>query len=450
MSDKEPQTATVSILRTTAYLLVGCSLFLPIGILSIGGLMQLGYWPSAAAPFGLNRIAIAYVLLSAPLVWITARAIATVCSPFWESVTIIGILAGLLFAAASIGSFSYSNVEFGDTWMVRHLSRAAWVAALQFPFVISATLLLRKSNLKIGADEQAIPQFRKLDFVISILLISVVPQTFNDFVVRRQMVLLDEATRNLQLTTALQVVSRLNLFNCSVPDFAPEDKGVSELARGDRQRRNSLFAREQMIRQTITETEIRIASYPASTTDDQTVGLALDHYSLGHLNVAERILSENNLASSHEWGALVMGYVAEQQQRPKVAAEHYQRAIELEAATESPRANRLSSAYERLANSLRASQQGVKAETILKDGIEKYPVIADRLNLQLGEHYLQAGRPNEAAEVFRSLASRDDVLGVRARTQLKTINSSMGGCFVRTPRPWPRTAPSSREPPSPR
>jgi tetratricopeptide (TPR) repeat protein len=277
------------------------------------------------------------------------------------------------------------------------------------------------------------PRFRWFDLAIAILLITVVPPTFNDFVVQRQLIVLDEAARNLQLPTALRLVRCLNSFDCSVPEFSPQDTNVSELARNRRLRRNSLGVREQAIRESIANTENRIANYPKTTTDDQKVGLALDYYSLGNFDEAKQILSQNDLANDHEWGALVMGYIAEQQAQPIAAAEHYQRAIELESATASPRANRLNSAYERLANSLRVARQGAKAEAVLRDGMEKFPQIADRLTLQLGEHYLQAGRSQEAVNAFSSLVTRDDLLGARARSQINAIKSSISSCFVRVP-----------------
>ena len=417
-----------SFIRYAAIVIAFLAITAPVCVLSAGGYFQIGEWPSAMAPFGFTRIATAYVLLSAPLVWWLALAIGRCCRPFWEAVALLAGLTGLVAVGMTLSMSGVSEQSMGTQWLERHFIRIGWVVALQIPFAISSSVLLFASG---NGHRLATRRIRWLDFVLATTLILVVPMPFSDFVVRRQMSLIETAQRNLQRHTALSLTTRLNRFGCSLPSFPEADESISAQARALRQARNNLANEEERLRHQVAVTTERIGSAPPET-DEERIGLALDMYSIGEFVNARNVLSKRELQTSHEWGALVMGYICEQQRQPAEAAKHYQRAIELESSTDSPRANRLSSAYERLANTLRASGQAAKAESMLKAGIERHANFRDRLEFQLAEHYAQAGRTQEAIDAFSSLAKLNDAIGLRSKSRIEDLKSSIGICFVRT------------------
>ena len=162
------------------------SLLVPIGVLSLGGYVQIGDWPAAMAPFGFVRIAIAYVLLSSPFVWWIALWLAAFCRPVWEAVTLLAFLAGLVVAGSTLAVSSGAGIELSNDWLQRHLVRIVWVVVLQFPFAFASSVLARMCN---GTNRP----IRTLDFVLGMALVGIVPILFSDFVILRQLSVLESA-----------------------------------------------------------------------------------------------------------------------------------------------------------------------------------------------------------------------------------------------------------------
>ncbi|MCA9217850.1 MAG: tetratricopeptide repeat protein [Planctomycetales bacterium] len=429
MANDETDTSN-DLIKFGARLLALLAVLLPIGVLATGGLHQSGLWPSAMAPFGLVRVTACYAILSIPFSWWIGRNFARIGRSFWEAGALLSVITGFVVVGSTF-AVAQSQLDLSTDPTQRHFVRIGWMLALQLPFAMGSCFL--KSSQREATVDATSDGLRFFDLLIAASILLIVPATFTDFVVRRQLTIFQAHNRNLQLRSALDVAQRLNLLGCTQAELPPAspDDGITEQARTLRQVRNNLPMREQLLRQQISEVEQRLLAISPQTSE-QEVAMALDHYSLGRFDKARAILSQDSLGTNDEWGALVMGYTCEQERKPDEAAQHYARAIDLESATDSPRPKRLSSAYERLANSLRAARRPQEAEAALRDGLERFPDLHDTLTLQLAEHFLQAGRTQEAHDLYATLADQQNSIGSLARSKMEAIKSNIGFCFIRT------------------
>jgi tetratricopeptide (TPR) repeat protein len=428
----QPQIAVLPRRRVIAAVVVVAGLVAAWTALSVAGVRQLGRWPAAAVPFGVNRVLIVHLLGVLPLsVW-TGRQIVRLLGARRAvalTMTVLGLIVtgGSILAAdavrryaESLPPFYWNILRLAWSWLLllpwSTAAASAFVASSGLPENDAATRQHTKAKRGPGSDHSRRALMVLADGVIATLF-AYLPVIYVQQIIERQSALVADAATNQQYVQAWQIAQQM--VGLGAPDIAgqPSRPLVDELA---------------AIVQTLQQ---RVASpLPADASTQQRLSRANQLYSLARFEEVTQLLDS---LPDDPRAQLRLAMCDEAQRLYASAAERYGRTIEILqqnlplAPDDLPV---LRSAYERRVNNLRRIGQSRQAESELLEGLQQWPQARDAMLMQLGFHYQMAGRSREAVDFYQQAAAANPQLKEQADAAIAQLRNQAEGCLLRSTR----------------
>jgi hypothetical protein len=394
------------------------AVLVPFWVISWAGQRQLGIWPSAAIPFGFNRVAIVYLLAG----WLLSSWLGQRCArwlPRRSSLTVMSASAvGLIVALGVLylpAPFMASASVHWD-WFTRHVIRIVAVLCLQLPWFVAAAAA--------ADDVTTLSRPTLTDLALAILAVGLAPLLYAEYLVQLEIRIYEQARRDQQILSAWQVVRRLNAFGA--------DNGQNDSPTGSSPLLPLVPAEAALFREVQAAVRTISTPLPAKSSASDRTRRAFVHYQLADFDTAAQILADDSLSTDPR-AIMTHGLVMEHAKNPSKSVELYQRAIDLELQNHSPDSEILGRCFERLANGLRLLRRNASAEKALKEGMMRWPAGRSELTYQLGLHYRLVGRIPDAIHAFSEIATEDSRVGQLAEDSIRQIRSEPSGCMLRLP-----------------
>ncbi len=385
------------------------SLAVPWLALTLPSAGQFARWPAAVSPFALNQVLIVHLIGVLPLclwsAWQTVRWLGA-GGPWLAG----GVGGGLIVAAVSAALAPSVSAAAGQ--LTPHetvVARLVWCGLLELPWCLAGMAwVVRHFDFR---------GFFWVDGLIC-LLFALLPWLHVQQTIERESQLVADATINQQYLTALGITEQLVALGSSQIAGQP----ARELETG-------LAAQVQRLRQA---TSVGL-SVDASV--EQRLERARMLYSLADFEAVHRVL--DGLDKVNPRAAVQLAMAEEVQGHWSAAAEGYGGAIQQLTAAAPLSADQLRVlriAFERRVNNLRRLGESPQAERELRAGMEAWPAARDAFLMQLGYHYVMAGRTAEAMEFFRQAAQANSRLKPIVEVELAKLSQQAQGCLLRSTR----------------
>lgn len=388
--------------RIVALMLTSMALVVPWWAITWPGVLQFQDWPSAAIPFGLNRILVVHLLAAAPFSFWLAWRIPIKAN----TLTLLACVAvGLLMAFVSWQlSFAISAAILRAGGTFNFFWRTLWVLLLQIPWVMAVVVVLKD---KVGIER---PFWT--DAITAVLLLFI-PWIYVGYVLERQQSLLQNELGLQQEAAALRLAQKLAV----VGDEKILSQDPAVLLSG--------------LQQGVLQLQSRVEEpLPPNASRSQRLQRAHDLFRLGDFESMKQLIGKD--ANTDPMASYRMALGFEAQRKWVAATRQFRATIRLIEANADPAWEPvLRSCIERLANNMRRAGEYAEAENMLLGGLENQPELKDTFLLQLGFHYKMAGRTNEAANFFAKAADENEAMRPRVEEELGSMVRQPEGCLLR-------------------